>query len=144
MEKKRKMAECECSAGLLAIPFKYQALFQQVHAAAYEEYRLAQRTIQFNANEFLGFWCAQCPEGGDCRRPGTTLENIKALSGFFLGLDGSGVSFVECLNTACSEDGRFADGYTGISPCVTVCTIAEDTNSAQLSKVCVFHLANFG
>ena len=67
-----------------------------------------------NPYSILGFWCVPCPEGADCITAGQTIGNVSALEGYFMGFDGSGTVFLQCLNVdACDEDSECATGYTG-------------------------------
>ena len=53
----------------------------------------------------------RCPEGANCIESGTVFANVTAQAGYFLGLDGSGTLFIECLNDAC-DTGGCAQHYT--------------------------------
>ena len=111
---------CECDAGFIAIPFGQEQIFRELDLAAYDTYQAAVQAAgngTDDVNAQLGFWCGACPEGADCRRPGTTLATVRALEGFFAGLDGTNTTFVACLNAACGEGGACKDGYTGSRPC---------------------------
>ena len=92
------------------------ALLEAVDAAARRLYdqQLALGAEVFNPYQRLGFVCAECPEGAECSRPGTTLDTVTAATGFFKGNDGTGTSFLPCLNEACADAGSCAPGYTGL------------------------------
>ena len=53
-----------------------------------------------------------CPHGADCLSAGQTIDTVGAIEGFFIGLDGSGTLFLQCLNVEACKDGC-APGYTG-------------------------------
>ena len=110
-------SQCECSAGFLAIPFGEYALFQQVDSAAYDTYSTSEQSTEVDPNELVGFWCGSCPEGGDCQFAGTTLENVKALPGYYMGVDLVGSAFFPCLNEACGQNGTCAEGYVFFFGC---------------------------
>jgi hypothetical protein len=112
---------CVCQRGYLAIPF-YESdflQFQSLDPAAYDVY-LNAYVINlpldgFNPSRDLGFWCVICPLGADCTAEGTNISTVMAISGYFEGIDGSGTTFLPCLNDACSGNGLCAQGYTGIA-----------------------------
>lgn len=120
---------CMCDAQYYAIPYGDYLLFSEMDPEGYDIYNsifiLGERSessdddVIFDANEYLKFWCVECPEGADCMQSGTVLENVSASEGFFLGLDGSGTTFIPCLNSACGIDGNCSHGYTG--PSCTEC-----------------------
>ena len=57
------------------------------------------------------------PTGANCIETGTTIGNVTAQEGYFLGLDDTGTMFIPCLNEACGSEGCIP-GYTG-SSCTT-------------------------
>ena len=113
---------CHCVSGYYAIPFDEILLLLEVDSAAYEAYEnvyIRQSPSEwpndgFDPNAYLGFWCAECPIGANCSSIGSTLTNIAASEGYFLGLDGTGTHFFSCLNEAsCTAEGTCLTGYTG-------------------------------
>jgi hypothetical protein len=61
----------------------------------------------------LGFWCAACPSGANCTDEGTTIEDVTAMAGYFMGFNSNGTQFLECLNDACGEGGECYFPYEG-------------------------------
>jgi hypothetical protein len=45
--------------------------------------------------------CVLCPEGADCSQPGTTIENVKALPGWWPDITRTNSKFIKCMNAAC-------------------------------------------
>jgi len=71
----------------------------------------------FDPHTDLGFWCALCPRGADCDRRGSTISTVVSKPGFFMGSDGTGTNFFQCLNKAClggaDKNKTCSEGYTG-------------------------------
>ena len=116
---------CLCDFGHYAIPYGDYSLFASLDPVAYDNYNalyINNDDPPFDPSAHLGIWCPLCPEGADCTEIGTTVENVTASEGFFLGTDGTGTTFLTCLNeNACASDGECAEGYTGAS-----CTICDE------------------
>ena len=113
---------CQCGSGFYAIPFDDAVLFQDVDRKSYDDYRKIYidkppsewPNPDFDPNEYLGFWCAECPTGAECSSAGAWITNITAAEGYYLGLDGTGTDFFVCLNEiACSTEANCSSGYTG-------------------------------
>jgi hypothetical protein len=80
---------CECSPSFYSVPFGNWLDFQSLDSSAYDVYRevyvISNTAPVFDANEYLGFWCATCPQGADCRSSGVTMNNVQALPDYFIG-----------------------------------------------------------
>jgi len=110
---------CECDFGYYGINFgdwdSFEALDLETHAAYVREFTNANPAPDFDASEYLGFWCVECPEGANCFQTGTTVDNVEPEEGFFIGVGSDATTFLTCLNeNACAADGC-AEGYTGES-----------------------------
>ena len=120
-------SSCECAIGYYSIPFGDYSLFAELDYDGYTRYMDTHvlssdesdsdpaTTDVDDQNEHLGFWCVPCPEGADCSQPGTSVDNVTVLDGYFLGVEGSGTVFLACLNDACEQGGSCSPGYTGSS-----------------------------
>ena len=109
-------SSCLCKANYYAIPFGDALTFQSVDPTLYSNYNdfyVLDSVDKFDPNEDIGFWCATCPTGADCNLVGTSLANVTAEHGYFMGADATGTYFVDCLNDAC-DGGSCTEGYTGI------------------------------
>ena len=122
-------AACLCSAGTYAISFSLDngnlLVLKQLDPIAHGEYlaytavrnqtSAAQHAMSaHDAYNRTGFWCAKCPTGADCTQPGTSMETVQALPGYFAGTDKTNTYFSTCFNDACSGNGACASGYTGM------------------------------
>jgi hypothetical protein len=108
---------CLCQVNFYAVPFGNYLLFQQLDPSNYEAYMATYELAGnvSNPSQEIGFWCVMCPQGADCTLPGRTQASVRALAGYFPGLDSNGTVFFACLNNACGENGVCADGYRGFS-----------------------------
>ena len=110
---------CICDVGYYAINCTDDnlQLLLEIDPVTYENYYslyiVADPLPAFNPNEATGIWCAQCPQGADCRRTGTTLDNVFPLEGYFLGVDDVASAFLVCLNSMCAGEGECVEHYTG-------------------------------
>ena len=123
--------DCHCGVYYYAIPYTDLVVFQDVDPAGYNTYYSlyidgAEDSSVFDPNELVGFYCALCPEGADCGTDGTTLANVTASEGYFIGINSAGTSFLTCLNDHCLDQGACSDGYTGIS-----CASCESGNPPE-------------
>ena len=115
--------DCQCEIGFYAIPLHHEAIFQDVDPKAHDTY-LARKDAEGGQlpEDYLAYWCAACPSGANCSRLGTTLANVQPRTGYYVGVDGTNATFLECLNAAaCLVDGGCSNGYRGQS-----CTECED------------------
>jgi predicted outer membrane repeat protein len=55
--------------------------------------------------------CVLCPEGADCSQPGTTIENVKALPGWWPDITRTNSKFIKCLNSACIGGAKVCAPY---------------------------------
>jgi general L-amino acid transport system substrate-binding protein len=53
------------------------------------------------------FECNFCPEGADCRAPGTTISDVLPIRGYWPEIGQSNSRFIRCLNDACLYDQQF-------------------------------------
>lgn len=114
---------CICAPDYYAIPYGDYLLYASLDAAGYAVYVRDfienSSSVSFDPSPYLGFWCAVCPIGADCTSPGTRIETVVSLNGYFTGVDNTGTTFFTCLNDACQGGGDCAEGYTG--PTCTEC-----------------------
>ena len=96
-------SDCWCDVGYYAV--SSLSLLQELDPDTYGSYMSYTQTTPFDANKELNFMS----NGADCRRPGTTLSNVKSLEGYFPGTDQTGTAFFTCLNASCG-DGTCNDG----------------------------------
>ena len=73
---------CSCGIGFYAV-FDLDDL-EVIDREAYNDYMNA-GDDGFNPHDELGWRCAGCPDGADCDSPGTTIDNVEPLPGYFLG-----------------------------------------------------------
>ena len=112
-------SNCICTEGYYSIPFENNLhLLQELDPDSYSLYystHISNSVYEWDANEYLGFWCALCPEGADCTTKGITLDTVLPLPGYFTGIDETGTVFFTCFNSeACLDDGACQHGYTGL------------------------------
>ena len=62
---------------------------------------------------------------------GSTLENVSASEGYYMGLDETGLVFFTCLNDACDAGGGCAQHYTGFL-CISQLYLISLSLSASL------------
>ena len=78
--------------------------------------------------------CVTCPEGANCLRNGTTVENVKAAAGFSAEIGGTNTVFYECFNDACNAKGECNPGYTG--PLCNLCDIGYGISGNYQCSLC--------
>ena len=108
---------CHCDPKFYAIPITEPALFETLDPEGHTQYLLTRggSGTELDINQYLGFWCVPCPKGADCAVAGTTLLSVKSLPGYYLGVDGVGSHFYQCLSSACLGNGTCDEGYVGQS-----------------------------
>ena len=115
-------ADCECDEEYYAIPYSQD--LSQLQALDIDTYNIyissnfSLNNTYYDPHESLGYFCVKCPWGANCEETGTTIDTVHPLENFYMGLDGTGEAFFQCLNDAC-EGGNCSEGYFG--PSCTTC-----------------------